>query len=113
MYAIRAASRPLRRVMATPSPIARALATTASNSTPAAAAQNGSTDGAATPRATARKQLLTLSEIDRLLTHVSSEYRKPADGQCMHSADRVHHANYPPAQAPSVRNATTPAHMFR
>jgi hypothetical protein len=76
MYAIRAASRPLRRVMATASPIARALATTASNSTPAAAAQNGSTDGAATPRATARKQLLTLSEIDRLLTHVSSEYSK-------------------------------------
>jgi hypothetical protein len=39
--------------------------------------------------------------------------QKSADGQCMHSADRVHHANYPPAQAPSVRNATNPAHMFR
>ncbi|BEJ10381.1 hypothetical protein CcaverHIS641_0704160 [Cutaneotrichosporon cavernicola] len=37
---------------------------------------NGSTDGAATPRASARKQLLTLSEIDRLLTHVSQHSPK-------------------------------------
>lgn len=68
MYsALRAAYRPsLRRVMATQATAVRSLAT----SQPI---HNGSADGASTPRATAKKQLLTLSEIDRLLTHVSRE----------------------------------------
>lgn len=108
MYAIRAAA-PFRRVMATQSSIARAMATSAHANQ---AAQNGSPDGATTPRAAARKQLLTLGEIDRLLTHVSRECSTPKSAEacaCIRRDRRLHRAKSPCANAPSVRNATTPS----